>query len=389
MRKLLTASFEEIKEGKTADVYFHRTLEIIRKKGIDKRVRAEFIAKKLPRNYTWAIFAGLWEVLNLLEGLPINVRGFLEGEVFFPYEPVLEIEGNYSDFCVLESAILGLICQASGVATTAARCKKAAGEKPVFSFGSRRMHPAIAPMVDRNAYIGGCDGVSSVLGAEFIGMEPVGTMPHALILLVGDTVTATKYFDEVVDKAIKRVSLIDTFNDEKFEAVRVAEALGDKLFAVRLDTPSTRRGNFKKLLEEVRWELDIRGFKNVKIFASGGLNDQTVMELKDVVDAFGVGTFISNAPTVDFAMDIVEIEGKPIAKRGKHSGSKKVFRCESCLKGLVVPLGESDPERCPFCEGNLKRVDTTLIENGRVVVERENAEKVRDRVIKYLEKLEL
>ncbi len=388
MRKLLAANFEEVREGKTADVYFERTLKIVKEKGLDKRVRAEFVAKKLPKNYPWAVFAGLYEVLNLLEDIPVNVRGFREGEIFFPNEPVLEIEGNYSDFCVLESAILGLICQASGIATTAARCKKAAGGKPVYSFGSRRMHPAIAPMVDRNAYIGGCDGVSSILGAQFIGKPPIGTMPHALILLVGDTVKATQYFDEVIERAIRRVSLIDTFNDEKFEAVRVAEALGDKLFAVRLDTPSTRRGNFKKLIEEVRWELDIRGFKDVKIFVSGGLNDERVLELRDVVDAFGVGTFISNAPTVDFAMDIVEIEGKPMAKRGKFSGAKKTYRCKSCMAGKVVYIKDGNPV-CPSCGRKMERLDVELVKNGKIVDGLEDPDVIRNRVLSYLERLEL
>ena len=250
------------------------------------------------------------------------------------------------------------------------------------------MHPAIAPMVDRNAYIGGCDGVSSILGAQFIGKSPVGTMPHALILLVGDTVKATQYFDEVVEGAIKRVSLIDTFNDEKFEAVRVAEALGERLFAVRLDTPSTRRGNFKKLLEEVRWELDIRGFNDVKIFVSGGLNDEKVLELKDIVDAFGVGTFISNAPTVDFAMDIVEIEGKPIAKRGKFSGAKKTYRCKNCMTGRVVYIEDEDP-LCPSCGGKMERLDVELVKSGRIVDGLEDPDTIRGRVLSYLERLEL
>src|SRR5436190_1151227 len=85
-----------------------------------------------------------------------------------------------TSFGVLETALLGLLCQASGVATVAARCKIAAEGRPVFSFGARRMHPAISPMVERSAYIGGCDGVASVKSAEVIGIQPVGTMAHAV-----------------------------------------------------------------------------------------------------------------------------------------------------------------------------------------------------------------
>lgn len=121
-----------------------------------------------------------------------------EGTIFHPYEPVLQIEGYYDEFGIYETALLGMLSQASGIATAALRIKIAAKFKPVYSFGIRHMHPAIAPMIDRSAFIGGCDGVSGVLGAEMIGEKPVGTMPHALILTIGDQVKAWKYYDEVM-----------------------------------------------------------------------------------------------------------------------------------------------------------------------------------------------
>lgn len=104
-------------------------------------------------------------------------RALKEGTVFHPYEPVMEIEGRYQDFCVFETALLGLMCQASGVATKATRFKRLAGERPVISFGARRMHPVLAPVIERNAYIGGCDGVAVVKSGEVIGEDPMGTMP--------------------------------------------------------------------------------------------------------------------------------------------------------------------------------------------------------------------
>ena len=120
-------------------------------------MKAEFIAKSLPEKWPWALLAGLEEELYLLKHLPVKVA-MKEGTVFYPCEPVIEIEGLYQDFCVYETALLGLICQASGIATKAARFKRLAGERPVISFGARRMHPALAPMIERNAFIGGCDG---------------------------------------------------------------------------------------------------------------------------------------------------------------------------------------------------------------------------------------
>ena len=336
---------DEIRSGKVTDIYFTRTKEILKKRGIKRDVVAEVYTKSLPRNWQWAVFAGLEEVLELLKNHDVKVRSIPEGTIFYPGEPILEIEGEYTDFGIHETAILGLICQATGIATMAARCRIAAGDRPIISFGARRMHPAIAPMIDRSAIIGGINGVSSIASAEILGETPVGTMPHALILIIGDTVKTAEAFNEIIDKDVNRIVLIDTFNDEKFEALNVAEALKDDLFGIRLDTPGSRRGNFKEILSEVRWELNTRGYSHVKLFASGGLDEYSIMELNPVCDAYGVGTSISSAITVDFSFDLIEIEGEPIGKRGKKSGRKDLFRCERCGESVVVPFNQK-PETC-------------------------------------------
>ncbi|MBP9560883.1 MAG: nicotinate phosphoribosyltransferase [Syntrophorhabdaceae bacterium] len=382
------ADFDDIKKGRITDVYFVKTLEILRKKGIDKRVRAEFIVKRLPEGKSWAVFTGIEEVAKIIEGLNIKVRTMREGTIIKPYQPVLEIEGMYTEFGILETTILGLICQSSGVATKAARCKKAAGKRPVMSFGARRIHPAIAPTIERSAFIGGCDAVSVVYDAEVLGEEPAGTMPHALILLFGDTVEATKAFDEVIDRKIKRISLIDTFNDEKVEAIRVADALKERLYAVRLDTPSTRRGDFLKIIEEVRWELDIRGYKHVKIYVSGGVDENKIMQLNPLVDAYGVGTSITNARVIDFAMDIIEIEGKPIAKRGKMSGAKRVLRCQNCYADMVVPMNMEVDLECN-CGGTMTDLLVPWYENGTFIMESVTPQEMRRYVLEQLEYFEL
>jgi nicotinate phosphoribosyltransferase len=380
-----TADPEDVKAGRITDVYFTRTMQVIRAKGADKRVRAEFIAKALPHNWEWAVLAGVEEVAELLKGLDVTVRSMAEGTIFYPYQPVLEIDGSYAAFGIYETAVLGLICQASGIATKAARCKKLAGTRQVISFGARRMHPILAPMIERNAFIGGCDGVSVIKSAELIEAEPMGTMPHSLVIMFGDTVEATRAFDEVIEKGVRRTSLIDTFNDEKFEAVRVAEAMGEKLFAVRLDTPSSRRGNFYRILEEVRWELDLRGYRHVKLFVSGGITEEDILRLNPLVDAYGIGTSISNAPVVDFAMDIVEVEGKPLAKRGKWSGSKSVLRCGSCGKDVITPRTDA-PGVCS-CGGHMADILAPFIEDGRVTAELPSPKVLREKVIESLGRL--
>ncbi len=288
---------------------------------------------------------------------------------------------------MFETAMLGLICQASGVATKAARMRLAAGDRGVVSFGARRMHPAIAPMIERAAYIGGCDGVAVIASAELIESDPMGTMPHSLILCFGDTVEAARAFDDVIDRKVRRVALIDTFNDEKFEAVRVAEAMGKRLYGVRLDTPKSRRGDFYRILEEVRWELDLRGFGHVKLFVSGGLDEAEVARLKPVADAFGVGTAISNAPVVDFAMDIMEVEGRPFAKRGKWSGAKDVLTCGRCGKRAIVPLA-ARAKRCR-CGGGFESLFIQLIKGGRLCAKLPKPAKIRQRAIQGIKGLEL
>jgi nicotinate phosphoribosyltransferase len=373
-------SWEEIRRGDTTDVYFRRTMQVLRSVGKDRiPVKAEAFVKRFPAGYEYGILAGMDEMLPLFSGREVDIRAMEEGTLFHTEEPVLSIEGPYGAFCEMETAMLGILCQSSGVATKAARVKLLAGEKSIFSFGARRMHPALSTVIDRNAFIGGVDAVSAIRSAEYLGEAPGGTMPHALILVLGDTVAALRAFDDAVDPVVSRVCLIDTLQDEKFEAVRAAQALGKKLFAVRLDTPSSRRGNFRKLIEEVRWELDLRGFGHVRILASGGLGEEEIRELVDVADGFGIGTCISNAPTVDFALDIVEVEGAPFAKRGKRSGGKQVFRCPSCGERKVVPESAASP-RCS-CGTGMEGLLLPAMRGGKILAASRPPRELRKRVL--------
>ncbi|MDO8588679.1 MAG: nicotinate phosphoribosyltransferase [Armatimonadota bacterium] len=378
-----TASFDEIRAGRVTDVYFQRTWQILTAKDIHKRVTVEVKAVSLPDGYSWAVLAGVEEAVEALLGLPVDMRAMSEGTLFQAGEPIFSITGDYVEFGRLETAVLGFLCQASGIATKAARCKKAAGDRQVISFGARRMHPSLAPIIERYAYMGGCDGVSVILSAEQLGIPASGTMPHALILITGDVVDAVKLFDEIVPPDVKRIALVDTFCDEKQESIRAAEALGDRLYGVRLDTPGSRRGDFLKIIEEVRWELDIRGFSHVKIFVSGGIDEEKIIELNPAVDGYGVGTAISSASVIDLAMDIVEIEGKPVAKRGKKSGVKQVLRCTQCGESrLTIEGGDYDRE-CS-CGGAPRELLTHVIRGGKLLRPLPSVHETRDYVIEQL-----
>ena len=386
-RPFHTAADADIKSGEVSDVYFARTVQILTHRNDRKRVKAEVYLKSLPEDWQWGVLAGVEELAALLEGQPVDVAAMDEGLLFEPYQPVLRIEGTYVEWAKFETALLGLLCQASGIATKAARCKKAAGERQVISFGARRMHPSLAPMIERNAFIGGCDGVAVTKSAELIDADPMGTIPHSLVLMIGDTVEALRAFDTVVDPKVRRVALIDTLQDEKFEAIRVAEALGKDLYAIRLDTPSSRRGDFYRILEEVRWELDIRGFEHVKILASGGIDEYEILRLNPLVDGYGVGTSIANAPVLSFALDIMEIEGEPMAKRGKRSGAKQVWRLPGTLQNLVLSAAKPAPVdgQGRAAEAMLK----PLIKGGKIVRDLPPPRTLREYVIEQMARIEL
>ncbi|GBC75658.1 Nicotinate phosphoribosyltransferase pncB2 [archaeon HR06] len=370
---------EEIKGGETTDIYFVYTSKVIREKLKGKRVVMEVYARSLPYEANWGVLCGVYEVVKLLEGLPVNLRAMEEGEVFLVnknssiYEPVLQIEANYPDIAIYENPLLGFLCFSSGIATKAARIKILAKDKMVFSFGTRRSHPSIAPTIERAAYLSGFDSVSNLLGAKLMNKRPVGTMPHALIQCFGSAKEAWKAFDEVLDKDIPRIALIDTFGDEKQEALEALEILGNRLYGVRLDTPSSRRGNMKKIIEEVRWELNIRGAKDIKIFVSGGIDEEEILQLRDLVDGFGVGTSVSSAPSIDFSAKIVQVFEKDKwvfrSKKGDIAGRKEVFRRKGTLKDLVTLAGKE-------YEGE-KLLKDFLID-GKIVREFKSLEEIRE-----------
>ena len=389
MAKLFQASEEEIRSGYTMDVYFERTRRILEARGkANIPVWAEFTGSSLPRGWDWAVFCGLQEVLNLLEGKDVSVYSVPEGTIFRPRTdnsvrvPLMNINGAYTEFGEMETAILGMVCQPTGIATAAARTKVAAKWKTVFAFGNRRMHPAISGVIDRSAYIGGCDAVSSRMGGDITGTVPVGTVPHALMLMMGSNDEAFKAFDEIIEPEVPRIMLIDTFSDERAAALDACKSVKD-LKGVRLDTPGSRRGNFKELINEVRWELDMYGYKNVDIIVSGGLDENSVAAIADTcVAGFGVGTSISNAATLDLSMDLVEKDGKPISKRGKFGGRKFTYRCPHCFS-MGVSLSPDDDVKCK-CGSMMEMIETKVLDHGKKCLPDREPSEIRDYVIKQV-----
>lgn len=315
-RLLFSAEHKDILSGLTTDIYFLRTLDILEHMGVaDKEVTAEIFARKN------GVFVGIEEVKNILKDKNIEMWALEEGSEFSPKETLVRIKGSYKEFAIFESVVLGCLASPSGWATASREVKKACGDKTFTCFGTRHVHPSVAPVMERAAKIGGASAMSNILAAKLLGEEPSGTLPHASFLVAGDTLEVAKAYNEITPKEHKRIVLVDTFKDEVEETMRLAKELGENLYGIRLDTPSERGGVTPALVKELRARLDLNGYPWVKIFVSGGLTPDRIRLLLDAgVDAFGVGSYISGAPAIDMTMDIKEVDGKPIAKRGRIPG---------------------------------------------------------------------
>ena len=307
--------------GDTADVYLQRALTILRGEGVNPSVIMEFS----PRSK--GVLCGIKEVRSLLaKVLPktgSEVWALDEGDSIAAKEVALRIKAPYSTFGLYETAVCGMLSSCSGWAAAARECVEAAKGTPVISTGARHVHPNVAANIDYSAVVGGCVSCSTTLGSRLAGITPSGNMPHVLPLLMGDTEAAIRAFDRHMPQEIPRVALVDTFQDEASEALKVASALRDKLRGIRLDTPMERGGVTSELVAEVRERLDQASFRHVEIFVSGGFTAEKIREFIDAgapVSGFAVGSYISDAPPNDFTADIHEIDGRPIAKRGRIPG---------------------------------------------------------------------
>ena len=311
---------DPILSGHTSDVYFVRTKHIMEMENLNPIVSMEVFPS------ADGVLCGIKETISLLRqalSQDAEVWALEEGTLMQSKEVVLRITAPYRSFVLYETAYLGMLAHESGWASAARACVQAAGDIPVISCGARHVHPSAAPHMEYAAIVGGCSGCATSAGAELAGIVPSGTIPHALCLVMGDTVKATKAFDRHIPTDVRRIALVDTFKDEAEESLRVAQALGHHLWGVRLDTPRERGRVTPDLVREVRVRLDQAGYEHVRIVVSGGIDPARIGLFRErgaPVDAFGVGSAISGAPPIDFTADIKEIEGRPVAKRGRIPG---------------------------------------------------------------------
>jgi len=363
-------SEEAISTGRATDAYFERTEEALKEAGKNPTVVAEVTADQFTDG-VFEVFSGLKPATKFLTEAEadIDVNAYHEGSLF-DGGPVMVIRGDYLEFARLETSLLGFLSQASGIATAALEATTAAIDTTVLSFGARHMHPSIASVIERNALIGGVDGFSHVAAGDLLDKNPSGTMPHALMLAFNEDTPANAWeaFNEAAPENTPRIALCDTFSDEVVEVEQAVKTLGDDLDGVRLDTTSSRRGDFRHIIKEVRFKLEQLGREDVDIFISGGLTPDDIRELRDIVDGFGIGGYISNADPVDFSLDIVQVNDEEVSKRGKLEAMKEPYRDKD--GNTVIHTGNH------YVEESSNKLLQPLIRDGELVRSIPDLEKV-------------
>ena len=324
----------KMRAGYYSDKYFVRAREILLADGYRPHLTMQVFGK------SHAFLGGMDEAIAILklcaiEWPELEVHALYDGDEVVPWETVMLIEGPYDAFAHLETLYLGVLSRRTRVATNTRRVVEAASPKEVMFFPARHDHWLVQTGDGYAAHVAGAIGVSTDAQASWWGSEGFGTVPHALIAAYGgDTVLATRKFAENIGPGVKLVSLVDFENDCVNTSLQVAEALGDRLYGVRLDTSEmlvdrslfaqmgyfTPTGVSPQLVRNVRRALDADGFNGVRIIVSGGF---TVDKIRDFerqevpVDAYGVGASLFQG-RFDFTADVVRRDGKPCAKVGRE-----------------------------------------------------------------------
>jgi nicotinate phosphoribosyltransferase len=324
---------ERIRDGYYSDAYFNFTRELLKELGLHPRVTMQVFQKKR------SLLGGVDEAIAILklcsdDWQALDVQALHEGDPIAPMETVMTIEGDYSLFAHLETVYLGCLARRSLVMRNVREVVDAANGKPILFFPARHDHWLVQTGDGWAAHVAGAIGVSTEAQASWWGGVGVGTVPHGLIAAFGgDTVAAAGAFAERFADEMNVTVLVDFENDSVRTALGVADALGDRLWGVRLDTSERmvdralwhEMGDFKPtgvnplLVQRVREALDAAGHSRVRIVASGGFDAPKIREFEGLgapVDAYGVGSSLVRGEN-DFTADVVRVDGRDCAKAGR------------------------------------------------------------------------
>ena len=325
---------ERIRTGYYSDAYFNLTRQLLQELDHHPRVTMQVFQKQR------SILGGIDEAIAVLKLCSdgwdqLEVHALHEGDEIAPMETVMTIEGDYALFAHLETVYLGCLARRSLIMRNVRQVVEAAHGKPILFFPARHDHWLVQTGDGWAAHVAGAIGVSTDAQASWWGGRGVGTVPHALIAAFGgDTVAAARAFADRFGDEMNVTVLVDYDNDSVRTAIEVADALGAKLWGVRLDTSERmvdralwdRMGDFKptgvniELTRLVRDALDDAGHQRVQIVASGGFDATKISEFEDSgapVDAYGVGSSLVRGEN-DFTADVVRLEGRPAAKAGRR-----------------------------------------------------------------------
>jgi nicotinate phosphoribosyltransferase len=310
-----------------------------------RRCTFEVFARRLPEGRRYGVVAGVGRLLKALLdfrfgdaelerlsgllGPPMldwlaryrftgDIDGYPEGELFFPGSPILSVTGTFADAVVLETLVLSVLNHDCAVAAAAARMVSAAAGRPLIEMGSRRTHEEAAVAAARATYVAGFAATSNLEAGRRYGIPTAGTAAHAYVLLHDDELAAFR--GQVGCLGTKTTLLVDTY-DIRQGIVHAIEAAGPGLDAIRIDS-----GDLGELARQAREQLDGLGATGTRIVLSGDLDEYAIAALRaEPVDSYGVGTSVvtgSGAPTAGLVYKLVEVEGRPVAKRSASKESR-------------------------------------------------------------------
>lgn len=247
-----------------------------------------------------------------------DVDGFAEGELYFPYSPLLTVSGTFAECVVLETLALSILNHDCAIASAAARMVSAAQGRPIIEMGSRRTHERAAIAAARAAYLAGFTSTSNLAAGREYGVPTAGTAAHAFTLLHDDEPSAFRA--QVAELGSSTTLLVDTYDITRGIENAVAAA-GTQLGAIRIDS-----GDLGVLARQARAQLDGLGATSTRIVVSGDLDEYAIAALAAApVDVYGAGTAVvtgSGAPTAGLVYKLVEVAGRPVAKRSEHKQSR-------------------------------------------------------------------
>jgi nicotinate phosphoribosyltransferase len=338
----------------------------------DRRCTFELFARRLPDGRRYGVVAGTGRVLEALQDFRFgdaelaslegrldepmlkwlkdyrfsgDIDGYPEGDLYFPGSPILTVTGTFADACVLETLFLSILNHDSAIASAAARMVTAAGSRPIIEMGSRRTHEEAAVASARAAYLAGFAATSNLEAARRHGVPAAGTAAHAWVLLHDDELGAFKAQVEALGTGT--TLLVDTY-DIAHGIELAIEAAGPELGAIRIDS-----GDLGVLAHQAREQLDSLGATNTRIVLSGDLDEYAIASLRaEPVDAYGVGTSLvtgSGAPTAGMIYKLVEVDGRPVAKRssskesrgGRKSALRRYKPTGTAVEEVVHPVAVS------------------------------------------------